>query len=320
MQITRRSFIKYCTASASALGLAPGELERVCKAVEASATPSVLWLQGSGCSGCSISFLNYAASNSPVDAAEVLIRSVKMVYHPTLSAGSGQSVVSEINHAANYLLVVEGGVPAAFGGHACVPWSDAGREVTFEEAVKTLGAKAVEVMCVGACAAYGGISAMGSNPASVAGVQKAIGRNTINIAGCPPHPNWIVSTLISLLQGKTVRVDASGRPTAIYGGRMCEECPYHHRGEANGYGENGRCLERLACRGRSTGSTCPSLGWNNGVNWCVGAGAPCQGCTDPFFPQAGSGEGRGSRGRGGARGPGGSNGRRSRGFGQGPAE
>ena len=253
-----------------------------------------------------------------------------MIYHPTLSAGAGQSVVAEIKKATNYLLVVEGGVPAAFGGHACIPWSDEGHEVTFQDAVKNLGAKATQVMCVGACASFGGISAMGSNPAAVTSVEKAIGRKTINIAGCPPHPNWIVTTLISLLQGKTINVDNSGRPTSIYGWRMCEDCPYHRRGEAGGYGENGRCMERLGCRGRSTGSTCTSLGWNNGVNWCVGAGAPCQGCTDPMFPQASAGEGRGPRGQGGMRGPGGQRGpggfrgpgggRGSRGFGGGVSE
>jgi len=318
MQITRRSFIKYCTASAAALGLGPAELSQLRSALADSAAPSVLWLQGSGCSGCSISFLNYVASSPPVDAVDVLIHSLKLIYHPTISAGAGQSVVSEIKKAAKFILVVEGGVPSAFGGHACVPWSDDGREVTFQEAVKNLGAKATQVMCVGACAAFGGVSAMGSNPAAVTSVQKAIGRNSINIAGCPPHPNWIVSTLIPLLQGKTINVDANGRPTSLYGSRMCEDCPYHHRGEANTYGENGRCLERLACRGRSTSASCPSLGWNNGVNWCVGAGAPCQGCVDPKFPEASQGEGRGPGGRGGMRGPGGPGGQRGPGRGNRP--
>lgn len=298
MLISRRSFLKYCAAASTALGLGPGELAGLRRALAASQAPAVLWLQGSGCSGCTISLLNYVSASAPVDAADVLITSVHLAYHPTLSAAAGATAVSAIKRTENFLLVAEGGIPTAFDGHACVPWSEGGREVTFQEALKDLGPKATQIVCVGACAAYGGVSSMGGNPAAVKSVQTIIGRNTINVAGCPPHPNWIVGTLIPLLQGRTLAVDANGRPTAIYGRPLCEQCPFHHGGEARRLGVNGKCLEELGCRGRAAAGSCPTAKWNNGVSWCVEVGAPCQGCTHPAFPEAGGRGGRGGRGEG----------------------
>jgi hydrogenase small subunit len=50
------------------------------------------------------------------------------------------------------------------------------------------------------------------------------------------------------------------------------------------------CLYPLGCRGRTTYADCGTRKWNAGsaaaagVNWCIGAGAPCHGCTEPTFP------------------------------------
>jgi len=302
MQISRRAFLKYCALASTSLGLGPEELVGLEVALANPNAPSALWLQGSGCSGCTISFLNYISPSEPVDAAEVLIRSVNLLYHPTLSAGAGESVVAGVKAATNFILLVEGGVPTAFGGRACIPWSDGGREVPFHEAVRTLAEKARSVVCIGTCAAYGGVSAMGANPAAVKSVREAIEKSTINVSGCPPHPNWIVETLVQLLQGRTIPLDSQGRPLSIYGSRrMCDQCPFHGRGEARGRGARGQCMEALGCWGESISSPCPTTQWNNHVNWCVAAGSPCLGCTEPTFPGTGLSR-RG--GRGGPRGRG----------------
>lgn len=306
MQISRRAFLKCCALASTSLGLGPEDLVGLEAALANPNSPSVLWLQGSGCSGCTISFLNYISPSEPVDAADVLIKSVNLVYHPTLSAGAGESVVTGVKAATNFILLVEGGVPTAFGGHACIPWSDGGREVPFHEAVRTLSEKATQVVCVGTCAAYGGVSAMGANPTAVKSIREAIGKDTINVSGCPPHPNWIVETLVQLLQGKTVSLDSQGRPVSIYGSRrMCDQCPFRGQGETRTLGVRGRCMEALGCRGEVASSPCPTTQWNNRANWCIAAGSPCLGCTESTFPGAslsrrggrGGGPGRG-RGRG----------------------
>lgn len=43
------------------------------------------------------------------------------------------------------------------------------------------------------------------------------------------------------------------------------------------------CLYEKGCKGPETYSDCPVRRWNNGINFCIDAGAPCQGCSEPSF-------------------------------------
>jgi hydrogenase small subunit len=76
MFITRRQFLKYCAASAAALGLSQTDLLRIEKAMAAVTTcspdplnggelglfvPRVIWIAGSNCSGCATGLLNFVA-------------------------------------------------------------------------------------------------------------------------------------------------------------------------------------------------------------------------------------------------------------------
>ncbi|NOR26837.1 MAG: hypothetical protein GQ542_21080 [Desulforhopalus sp.] len=61
-------------------------------------------------------------------------------------------------------------------------------------------------------------------------------------------------------------------------------CPRKGQGEAKTFGVAEKCLKPLGCRGPETHSDCPSRKWNNGTNWCIGAGAICIGCTERDFP------------------------------------
>ncbi len=92
MNVTRRQFLKVCGASAAALGLSTADLGLLKKALANENGPTVIWLQGAGCTGCSESFLNWiTSSGSPSQsAADVLIDSINLVYHPKLMALSGQ--------------------------------------------------------------------------------------------------------------------------------------------------------------------------------------------------------------------------------------
>ncbi len=71
LRITRRQFLQYCAASATALGLSQTDLLKLEKALATqqtgctSPTPSVIWMSGQNCSGCQTSLLNRV-----VDTAE----------------------------------------------------------------------------------------------------------------------------------------------------------------------------------------------------------------------------------------------------------
>lgn len=190
-----------------------------------------------------------------------------------------------------YILVVEGAIPFGSEGKFC----SVGGEMTMIQAFSALAAKANMIITAGTCASFGGIPAAGSNPTDAVSVTSAmdnlgITKPVIKIPGCPMHPEWFVATVINLLSGQTVDLDTHGRPIDIFGdstvlaNRIHAKCPYkNNTGDATQLGQIG-CMEGLGCRGKSTWANCPTLKWNNGVNWCVAARTPCHGCTESSFP------------------------------------
>ncbi len=126
MAITRRDFLKYCGLSAVALGLSSTDLLQIEESLANPAGPTVIWLQGASCTGCSMSFLNRISTSAPTTAADVLINSINLTYHSNLMALAGQSAANIAEQAYNtggYILAVEGGVPTAFGGRTCWAWT-----------------------------------------------------------------------------------------------------------------------------------------------------------------------------------------------------
>lgn len=287
-----------------ALGIDPFDLGLLRKALANPAGPKVIWIHGSSCTGCSVSLLNRISDSAPHTVADVLTDAVDLVYHPTIMALAGDpasAILTRQYNEGNYVLVTEGGVPTAFGGNACIAYTLNGREVTYMEAVSKLASRSIANVSVGTCSSFGGIPASGSNPTRVVSVAAMTGRPTINISGCPAHPDWVVWAIVQLILGKPVDLDPDGRPTALYSrdrdGNPCEEtihnkCPRNIEihpdapESATDFGQNGRCLVDLGCRGPMTKARCERC-WN-GIDgqgaWCVGVNAPCHGCTERTFP------------------------------------
>jgi hydrogenase small subunit len=307
MSVSRRQFLKYCTASAAALGLASTDLRKL-EAALGDGAPTVVWLHGSGCQGDSISFLNLTANMAPVGdvtADSVLIDTVNLAYHSVLMSSAGETAVTMANQAkrkGGYVLVIEGAIPTAFGGNACRVWSENGQTVTVKQAVQGLAGDAAAILCVGTCACYGGIPKSGGNPTGVQTGKECVqevypSKGVINIPGCPTHPDWIAWAIVQLVLGNVVELDADDRPTALFGNKAAdvdllnihENCPRNvNLGGTNAvattFGQDGLCMEDQGCRGPSTYSNCPSIKWNNGVNWCVDSNGMCLGCVEPDFP------------------------------------
>lgn len=287
MLVSRRGFLGLCRDAAGALGLSALHLSNLEKALAAPNGPAVLWLQGAACTGCSVSFLNYYSPTAPKTAAEVLISTINLAYHPTVMSATGDLAATAVNEAmakGNYILVVEGGIPTAFGGFAGVAWRSGGKQVTMQQAVISLAARASKIICVGQCAGFGGIPAAGPNPAGIRSVNAVTLKNTINIAGCPPHPNWMVWGIVNAINNTVGTLDESGRPVALYGKTVHDRCPRKGREAAHTYGLDNQCLKELGCRGPQTRALCNTMKWNNGQNWCVDANAQCIGCTSASFP------------------------------------
>jgi len=167
--------------------------------------------------------------------------------------------------------------------------------VPMAERVEALARDALAIIALGTCATFGGIAAGKPNPGGYEGTDKflksrGIDKPLINIPGCPPHPDWFIGTVASvLLLGlpKPEDLDELKRPKVFYGGLVHENCPrraYFDEGKfARKFGEPG-CLNELGCKGPVTHADCPIRLWNHGTNWCIGAGSPCIGCCEPGFP------------------------------------
>ena len=315
MSIARRDFFKYCWLVAGSLSLTSSKLGLLREALANPAAPAVIWLHGSSCTGCSVSLLNRISDAAPLTIKETLTDAINLVYHATLMTPAGDVAVSELKkvyNSGNYVLVLEGGVPTAFGGGPCIVYSLHGQETTYQQAVQEMAAKALAIVCVGTCASFGGIPAAGSNPTGVVSVHALTGRTTINISGCPANPDWIIWAIVQLLTNTPVDLDADGRPTALYAKNMAgtvtpslihDKCARNvlvnpsAPALATSFADcNGACLRNLGCRGPVTNARCNGA-WNIKAvdpaipatdrfqsNWCIGVNAPCHGCVEKDFP------------------------------------
>jgi hydrogenase small subunit len=253
-------------------------------------TNKVLWLQGAACSGCSVSFLNRMSDEVPETIEDALLDVVVLGYHPLLMAAAGQSAISaaEALYAeGSYLLVIEGGIPTAMGGATCRAWTVDGQELAFVDAVKHFAERAAIVMCVGTCASFGGVVAAAPNPTGVRSGHDVLEQTTLNIPGCPPHPDWIAWGLGQLLAQATIELDQWGRPFELCKERIHDRCPRLQAEQPDSNGVDGGCSMKLGCRGLVGWAPCPAYLWNNQANWCIDANAACIGCTEYDFPQVG---------------------------------
>ena len=294
MTITRRQFLKICAGSGIAIGASGVLLPEIVAALEkaAAGNPPVLWIQGGGCTGCSVSLLNTAHPS----IAEVLLKIISLKFHPTVMAASGEKAMDYLNNVAEkykgkYFLVVEGTIQTAAEGRYCVAAELKGKEITFTQMTKDLGSRAAAALAVGQCATYGGIPAAKPDPTGSKGVMEFFKDNgiktpVINIPGCAPHPDWMVGTIAHALMFGVPELDGDGRPTLFYGTLVHDNCPYRSYYDeqkfAKSFGEVG-CRVELGCKGPESYSDCWKRGWNNNVNWCV-HNSLCLGCTQPGFP------------------------------------
>lgn len=287
MTLSRRDFLKATSALGAALGL--NAVLGVEEALGAEGGQSVVWLQAQGCSGCSVSLLNsiYYAT-----ADDLLVNTLDLNYHPTVMAAAGSRAVAAAMAAKgekDYVLIVEGAVPTGADGKYCYLWSG----LTALKGVRDFAENAALVIAVGTCSAYGGVVGGKPNPTRVRPLRHILnGKQIINIPGCPAHPDWIVGTIAYVLaNGKAPKLDGLDRPEDYFGQPVHEQCPRKNMDKARALGESG-CLNRIGCRGQHTRADCPTRKWNSGaggefgVNWCVQAGSPCQGCTEPQFPDS----------------------------------
>ncbi len=262
----------------------------------------VIYLQTAACSGCAVSMLNSASptiKNLLIDQVAPGVH-INLKFHPVVMAAAGDLAIQVMEDTAKrqkggYVLIVDGAVPTADGGVYGAVGERNGKPVTMVQRVTEMAQDALAVIAMGTCASFGGIPAAPPNPTGCVSVQKVlaakgINKPLVNIPGCPPHPDWLFGTVESIIMfglPGAEDLDDFLRPKAYYGKLIHENCPrrasFDEGKFAKKLGDEG-CLYELGCKGPITHADCPLRRWNSGTNWIIGAGAPCNGCTQPEFP------------------------------------
>lgn len=296
--LSRRTFLKGLTGTAAGIGLSqifnPTLISAMTNGLE---THPVLWIQGQGCTGCSVSLLN------SVDPAikKILLEIISLQFHPTVMASEGETALENMYRVAKeykgkFSLVVEGAIPMAANGRYCISGEMNHKEITMLEMTKELGQMAGSVLAIGTCAAYGGIPAAKGNLTEATGVQTVfkkfeIKTPVVNIPGCPSHPDWIVGSIAHLLTKGIPELDENGRPLLFFGENIHENCPYLEYFDKDIFSatftQKKGCRMEIGCKGPDTNADCFRRRWNSGMNWCV-ENAVCIGCVEPGFPDASS--------------------------------
>ena len=286
--ITRRGFLKFCTATASMMALPPSMVPAIAAALEKARRPSVIWLSFQECTGCTESL-----TRSYAPTVESLIFDfISLDYHHTLQAASGTAAeaareAAMHENAGSYLLVVDGSIPLGNPGYSTI----AG--ISNLEMLKETAAGAAAVIAVGTCAAFGGLPHAAPNPTGAVSVGDIItDKPIINVSGCPPVPVVISGVLAHYLTFGTIpELDAHRRPKVFFGTSIHDRCyrrPFYDKGLfANSFDDEGAkqgwCLYRLGCKGPMTYNACATTKWNQGTSWPVESGHGCLGCSEPNF-------------------------------------
>lgn len=292
--ISRRGFLKFCTATASMLALSPNMAGAIADALSKAKRPSVIWLSFQECTGCTESLTR---SHSP-SIENLIFNAISLDYHHTLQAASGTAAEAAREQAMHdnkgkYLLIVDGSIPTGAGGAYSTIAGMTNLQM-LEEAAKDAAA----IVAVGTCAAFGGIPHANPDPTGAKSVMELVtDKPIINVPGCPPIPIVISGVLAHYLTfGTLPALDSLLRPLSYYGDSIHDRCyrrPFYDQGKfAKGFDDegarNGWCLYELGCKGPTTHNACATAKWNNGVSFPIESGHPCLGCSEPDFWDAGS--------------------------------
>ena len=112
-----------------------------------------------------------------------------------------------------------------------------GQPITTSRWIDQLAHHAGAVVCMGTCAAYGGIPAMRNNPTGAMGVGDYLGARwtsrrdipLVNVPGCPAQPDNITETLVHVAlhlagAGPMPELDEQGRPRWLFGRTVQQGC------------------------------------------------------------------------------------------------
>jgi uptake hydrogenase small subunit len=267
---------------------------------------NVLWLQAGSCGGCTMSVLERGAAGW---FRELAAFGVDLLWHPAVSEETGEEardIFARIESGETRLDIfcLEGAVLRGPDGTGLFNRMS-GVDRTMLDCVRRLAPLAEHCIAIGSCAAFGGVPAGEPDPTQACGLQFAgadaggalgagfrsrSGLPVINIAGCAPHPGWIMETLVALALGDLTadQLDGFARPKFFADHLAHHGCDrnefYEFKASAEVLSDRGCLMEHLGCKATQAVGDCNQRAWNGGGS-CTHGGFACIGCTSPTFEQ-----------------------------------
>ncbi len=289
--VNRRDFMKWASAVTGMLMLPSSFTPLVADAALMMNRAPVIWIELSDCAGNTEAMLR---SDGPkID--EILLDIISLEFNETIMAASGHQAEAQLEDAMHtfkdkYLLFVEGAVPMGMNGQ----FGTIGAEgETMHDHLQRISKHAAAIVAVGSCATFGGVPAASPNPTGAVGVMDVVqGKPIINIPACPANPANMVGVIIHyILTGQVPELDSLLRPKFAFGYRIHDNCERRAHFDAGEFVEewgdegakNNFCLYKVGCKGPMTFNNCSIIRYNEGVNWPVGVGRGCIGCSEPDF-------------------------------------
>ncbi|NOJ41452.1 hydrogenase small subunit [Bradyrhizobium australiense] len=292
--ITRRSFHKFCSLTATSLGLGPLAASEIANALETKPRVPVIWMHGLECTCCSESFIRSA---HPL-VKDVVLSMISLDYDALIMAAAGhqaEAIIEEIRakYKGEYVLAIEGNAPLNEGGMFCI---DGGKP--FVEKLRAMAEDSMAIIAWGTCAAWGCVQAAKPNPTWATPIDKVItNKPIIKVPGCPPIAE-VMTALVTFITtfGKLPELDRQGRPKMFYSQRIHDKCyrrPHFDAGQfVEGWDDEsarkGYCLYKMGCKGPTTYNACSAVRWNGGVSFPIQSGHGCFGCSEDGFWDKGS--------------------------------
>ena len=134
MALSRRDFVKLCSGTVAGFGVSQMFHPAIHEAFAQTLTgerPPVFWVQGQGCTGCSVTLLN---STHP-SIADVLLKIISLEFHPTVMAAEGEGAYEHMMRVAEkfkgkFIFAVEGAVTVGSDGRRRVSTDADHQEIT----------------------------------------------------------------------------------------------------------------------------------------------------------------------------------------------
>jgi [NiFe] hydrogenase small subunit len=321
--VSRRDFLKYCSAIAAAIGLGPAMGSQVAAALTSATRPKVLWLHFAECTGCTeaaLRTMNIAKGLQAMEAKaielnkdyrshtyfdgldlskpaieyfdDLILNTISLDYHETIMAGAGSAVHDILTKTAednkgNFICVVEGAIPGPFDGKTDDGYFGTINGRTMLSIAREILPKAKVIVAIGNCSSFGGIPYAKPNPSKAKNVIAALKDVTTlpQVLNVPGCPPNPVAFIgtIAYLLLKNAPPPTDNYLRPKFAYYLTVHNQCPYLPDFVAEKTDGKCLRFQGCKGPSSGNVCSTIKFNNGTNFPQQSRHVCISCSQPNF-------------------------------------